>query len=551
MFKRKVALGKFLFDYLHKEGINDAFGIPGDFVLPAFRHLEKSKINVITMTHEPSVGFAADAYARINGLGMAIVTYCVGGLNMLNAVACAYAEKSPVIVISGGPSPLDRQKDPMVHHKVRDFDSQKRIYEEVTCASTILLDPETAAAEIMRVVEEVKRQKRPGYIEIPFDLVDHEIILPKNSAAPISEQISDPEILEACLKQIAKKINNAKQPVIVAGIELQRYGLTDLASKLAGEYNIPIAATLLAKSVIKETNPLYIGVYSGVFSEPKCKEYIDSSDCVILLGAFISDVLLGFHTDKIDRKKAIILSTDKIQVGLQSYEDIEFKDILQGMVESKIKPRKDFKNPNPTKLYNILEQSEKKSPLNVESLFEILSTHLIEGSTVVCDTGDALIGAIGLRTDMRSHFLSDAYYLSMGFAAPACIGAMVANPDSKTFAIIGDGAFQMTGTELSTAAKYKLAPIVIIINNDGYGTQRHIVDGDFNNIHMWNYTKLCEMLNYGKAVRAHTKGDFDKALIEAVDYEELYLIEAIVPRDDCSKSLRRMGEALHKLRNPG
>ena len=86
-------VGSFLFDYLHSQGVHHAFGIPGDFALPTFRWLEKSKIKLLTLTHEPSVGFAADGYARVRGLGVACVTYCVGGLNLLNSIACAYASK--------------------------------------------------------------------------------------------------------------------------------------------------------------------------------------------------------------------------------------------------------------------------------------------------------------------------------------------------------------------------------------------------------------------------------------------------------------------------
>src|SRR5271170_5964078 len=154
------------------------------------------------MTHEPSVGFAADGYARVHGLGLACVTYCVGGLNMVNAIACAYAEKSPVIVVSGAPSPGDRKHDPLLHHKVRTFDTQKRIYDEVTCASAVLVDPQAAVAEA------------------------------------------------------AERISQATQPVIIADIELHRHGLTDLVQEIAKAFNIPIAATLLSKSIINETNPL-------------------------------------------------------------------------------------------------------------------------------------------------------------------------------------------------------------------------------------------------------------------------------------------------------
>lgn len=549
MFGRKKKLGEFIFDYIHAQGVKKAFGIPGDFVLPTFRYLQASPIDIITMTHEPSVGFAADCYARSTGLGLAVVTYCVGGLNMLNSIACAYAEKSPVIVISGGPSPKDRHKDPMVHHKVRTFDTQRRIFEEVTCANTVINDPETAVLEIMRVVEEVKLQSRPGYIEIPFDMVDAEIAIPKHGFEPEIHK-SDPESLNACIEEITEKINSSKQPVIIAGVELHRHNLTDLAADLAKKHNIPIAATLLGKSVVRETNPLYIGVYSGAISEPICAKYVDESDCVILLGAFLSDILLGFQSEALDRTKSIVLGSDAANVGFHQFEDIKFDEILEGLLGANIKHRSEFVNPNPIQLYEPINASEKTEQLDVESLFRILSIHIAEGDTVVSDTGDALVGAIGIRTGTRSHFFSDAYYLSMGFAAPAAIGAIAANPEGKTFAIIGDGAFQMTGMELSTAAKYNMAPVVIVINNDGYGTQRHIIDGPFNNIHMWNYAKISDFLNYGKSVKVTTKGEFDQAIKEAKEFDELYFIEAVVERDDCSSSLQRMGEAIGKLRDP-
>jgi len=120
-----MPMGEFLFAYLHHRGVRHSFGIPGDFALPTFAWLEKSKIRSITMTHEPSAGFAADAYSRVNGIGLVCVTYCVGGINVLNAIAGAYAEKSPVVVVSGAPGRKDREKDPLLHHKVKTFETQR------------------------------------------------------------------------------------------------------------------------------------------------------------------------------------------------------------------------------------------------------------------------------------------------------------------------------------------------------------------------------------------------------------------------------------------
>src|SRR3954466_11199470 len=185
-FPPRMPLGQFLFEYLHRRGVRHSFGVPGDFALPTFAWLEKSNIQSITMTHEPSAGFAADAYSRLNGIGLVCVTYCVGGLNVLNAIAGAYAEKSPVVVVSGAPGLKDREKDPLLHHKVKTFETQKRVYEEVTVASTVLLDEASAAAEIVRVVDACLKYKRPVYIEMPHDMVDREIPIPGPAIAPVA-----------------------------------------------------------------------------------------------------------------------------------------------------------------------------------------------------------------------------------------------------------------------------------------------------------------------------------------------------------------------------
>lgn len=542
-----VTIGSFLFDYIHAKGVGHAFGIPGDFALPTFRWLEKSPIELITMTHEPAVGFAADAYARINGLGLACVTYCVGGLNMLNAVACAYAEKSPVIVVSGGPSPSDRRADQLLHHKVRTFDTQRRIFEEVTCATAVIDDVETAASEIMRVIDEVEAQCRPGYIEIPYDMVDLPIKVPAIRNRQASG--SDPELLAAAVADAVAVLAGAAQPVIIADIELARYELTPIAVALAEKFNIPIASTLLSKSVIAESHPLYIGVYSGGLSDPALQAYVESSDCILMLGAFITDVFLGMNTAKLMRQRMLLATSEKIRIGLRSYDQVQLQDFLPALGEADIAKKPLGALPAPAPQPKPLAENERGAALSIESFFRILGLHVGPDSCIVCDTGDALLGAMQLRTQGSHDFLSDAYYLSMGFAMPAAIGAIAASPESRVFAIIGDGAFQMTGTELSTAAKYGMKPIVFVLNNDGYGTQRHILDGPFNNILMWNYTKLIDLLGVGKSWKATTNGELETAIQEALANDSLSLIEVVVPKHDASRSLRRMGEELGKLRD--
>ena len=145
-------LTEYLFHRLRELGVGHTFGIPGDFVLPVYAVQEAVGMPTIVCAHEPGVGFAADAYARLKGLGVALVTYGPGALNTLNPVACAYAEQSPLLVVSGGPEVALRRPELHLHHVVKTFESQLQIYREVTVDAAILDDPESAPETIDRVL---------------------------------------------------------------------------------------------------------------------------------------------------------------------------------------------------------------------------------------------------------------------------------------------------------------------------------------------------------------------------------------------------------------
>src|SRR5215470_16141192 len=206
------SIGDYLIGQLFANGVRHVFGIPGDYVLGFYDQLAKSKLRLINTCDEQSAGFAADAYARVRGLGAVCVTYCVGGLKVANPTAEAFAEKSPVVVISGAPGIKEREKNPLLHHKVREFDTQKKVFEQLTVASTVLSDPQTAFQEIDRVLHAALRYKRPVYIEIPRDQVFVQGI--PHHRAPNLHQRSNPSTLRAALAEAADMINQARKPVI-------------------------------------------------------------------------------------------------------------------------------------------------------------------------------------------------------------------------------------------------------------------------------------------------------------------------------------------------
>ncbi|MBI3851707.1 MAG: alpha-keto acid decarboxylase family protein [Verrucomicrobia bacterium] len=540
--RNSISIGQYLIQQLHTHGVRHVFGIPGDYVLGFYDLLEHSKLRIINTCDEQGAGFAADAYARVKGLGAVCVTYCVGGLKVANTTAEAFAEKSPVVVISGAPGMKEREKNPLLHHKVREFDTQKKVFEQLTAASTVLSDPQTAFQEIDRVLHTALRYKRPVYIELPRDLVSVPGI--PHHRPPEIHEASDPQILRAALAEARTMINSARKPVILADVEVHRFGLQDALLKLAQETNIPVAATLLGKSVIGEQNPFYLGVYEGAMGRDDVRRYVEDSDCVIMLGAFMTDINLGVFTARLDPARSIYATSEKLALRYHTYENVRFKDFVRGLLRAGLRRRSLNKIPRPTPVNDFkLKRGERR--LTVQRLFQRLNAFLSDNTVVVADVGDALFGAADLFIRHRTEFLGPAYYASMGFAVPASIGAQLANPKLRPLVLVGDGAFQMTGMELATAARYNLNPVVIVLNNRGYGTERHMQDGAYNDLWPWHYSRVPEILGAGRGFIVRTEEELDLALNEAEAHaEEFCLLEVRLDPLDHSPAMQRLAERL-------
>jgi indolepyruvate decarboxylase len=540
--KKTATIGEYLIQRLHAHGVRHVFGIPGDYVLGFYEQLRHSPLQTINTCDEQGAGFAADAYARVRGLGAVCVTYCVGGLKVANTTAGAFAEKSPVIVISGAPGVKEREKNPLLHHKVRDFDTQKKVFEQLTVAATVLDDPQTAFQEIDRVINAALRYKRPAYIELPRDMAavaGHPHYQPQAAA-----ETSNPRSLKAALADAADMINAARQPVIIADVELHRFGLQKQLLQLARQTNIPVASTLLGKSVIGEQHPFYLGVYEGAMGREEVRRYVESSDCVILLGAFLTDINLGVFTARLDPARSIYATSEKLSIRYRGYEDARFQDFLQGLLRAKLRRRRAGRWPHPAKL-SPRASARADAPVTVRGLFERLNTFLRENTVVVCDVGESLFGAADLYIHRGTEFLGPAYYASMGFAVPAGIGVQLANPRLRPLVLVGDGAFQMTGMEISGALRYGLNPIVLVLNNRGYGTERPMQDGPYNDVQPWQYHRLPEVLGGGRGFLVRTEKELCDALAAAEKHTESFcLLEVMLDQNDHSPALQRLTERL-------
>ncbi len=185
------------------------------------------------------------------------------------------------------------------------------------------------------------------------------------------------------------------------------------------------------------------------------------------------------------------------------------------------------------------------SKLTVKRLFERLNSFISENTVVVSDVGDALFGAADLFIRQRTEFISPAYYTSMGFAVPASIGAQMANPKLRPLVLVGDGAFQMTGMELATVARYGLNPVVVVLNNQGYGTERHMLDGPYNDLWPWHYSRFPEVLGAGRGFLVETEEELDSALEESARTTTGFcLLDVRLGKLDRSPALDRLAARL-------
>ncbi len=169
---------------------------------------------------------------------------------------------------------------------------------------------------------------------------------------------------------------------------------------------------------------------------------------------------------------------------------------------------------------------------------------LDETMTVIADVGDSLFGAADLSMTRRTEFLGPAYYTSMGFAVPAALAREWPRRESRPLVIVGDGAFQMTGMELSSIARYGLNPIVVVLNNHGYTTERFLLEGSFNDIHDWAFHKVPEVLGTGKGWEVRTEGELDAALEDAVaNTASFSLLNVHLDPYDRSPALERLARS--------
>ena len=521
--------------------VDEGFGIVGDFALKLFDRLHQLDFPILVTADEQGAAFAADAYARLRHFGVCAVTYSVGGLKVANATAGAWAENVPLLILSGSPGIAERKNDPLLHHRVKTFDTQFEVFTDITVAQAVLNNPLTAAHELDRVISEMIAQQRPGYIEVPRDMVDIDI-LDEEQPLIIEKPKVHEQRLELAVEDALQWLLGAGDSVAIAGVMAVRRDLSSDLLKFVEYFGVPMASTSLSKGIIPETHPLALGVYMGSVSSPGVVERVEKGKPLISFGVLYADLVMGGFTDHLDRGQVIECTDTHINIGYRTYKDVPLWAFLPALIQAaRSKNYREHPKQLPTKPHFTVTDQD---PLSIERIMACLASVIDHRHRLLIDPGDCLFGSVDLPAPNLS--LSSAYYATMGYAVPASLGAGRATPECRPVVLVGDGAFLMTALEALSAKFHGINPIIVVVDNKGYGTQRPMMDGPFNDIPLLKAEELIKPFGLGVGILCESEIAFLQAITEAVSNEDLYIIRACVPKHGYSPALVRLTDALKK-----
>ncbi len=552
--KRRMPLGEFVTAYLGKLGVKHLFGIPGDLALKLFFVFgRKHGLKILTLSHEPGVGFAADGYARATGkIGVILVTYGAGGHNMVNPVAGSFSERVPLLIFSGGPGEEERKLGTLIHHQAREIESQHRIYQEVTCASRVIVDPRRAAQDLHEVVKTIWAEQRPGYIEIHRDMVDREIEVPPEIIAwdgTLNFHPSDARKVEEAAQETAAMFNRSRKPVVIAGIEIHRYKVARELVELADRMGAPVFTTVLGKGAFPMDHPLHMGVHVGPISPRPIVERMDQADFVLNLGCLKTDMNFGNRPPRIIQGQSVWAVDRRVDIKFHTYTNVGVRDFVRAML------RQDLRRRHERVCYadNLVPSTSRgDGPVRIIDLLNEVNDFLAAKRSymVVADSGDMLFAGLDVRVPHQGAYFAQGFYASMGFAIPAALGAQVGR-GLRPLVLCGDGAFQMTGPEISHAPMFKANPIVLLINNGGWGIFRPVAERpDLLTIPPWPYAKLAQ--DWGGAGFVVEKWSQLRPALEAAHARKSFaIIDVRVGVDDLSPmSVKYIKSAAKRSRTP-
>ncbi len=536
-------ISQYILQRLHQLGAKHLFGVCGDVVLGFMEQVTKGPVKQINCCNELNAGYAADGYARVHGLGVVVTTFTVGPLSAINAIGGAFAEDIPVVMITGAPERRHALSKKMLHHTLRsEYSVARNMFRDITVACEYLDDVTKIPQQIDSALAKCLYYKKPIYLELPADLV----VTPCAAPGPFNylEKSSDRDTLDEAANEISALLSSSKQPVILVGWEVIRHNLQGLVKQLIEKTGYGFCTFPTAKTALSEDHEQFIGVYQGSWSREEVRKYVEEADTVLLLGGFLIDSDTAGFTARLEADKLIQANFESTTVKHHHYDHVLLKELLEQLLKKlgrqeipKFIPAKQALQAQYTYTPNPQEK------LKVKRFFHRIASFLKPDDLVVADVGDSLYSTSGLLFPKNGLFFAETFYNSIGYSVGASVGVST-DQKRRTLLFVGDGSFQIGAQEIATAIRYKNQLIVFVLNNDGYGIERAIYDGPYNDLSAWKYHLLPQALGGEPGLLVQTEGELETALQKAEQSTGVTLIEIKVDRFDFGDTLRRAGAAM-------
>lgn len=527
--RRWMTIGDFLLRRLAEAGVGHLFGVPGDFNLELLQQLQDGgALSWVGNTSELTASYAADGYARLNGMGALLVTNAVGALSAINGVAGSYSEHVPVICVCGSIPLKSIERGLGMHHTMADgtWDRFLGAYAQVTVAQT-RLTPHNAVIEIDRLILTAWREKLPVYLELPSDIAYLQIEVPEDPLT-LAQPASDPERLRSCVDAIAGRLRSASAPAVLVDLDADRFGVAAEIIELAEKLRLPIAVSSTAKAVIDETSPCYVGVYNGHASEAPVRAAIENSDVLLAIAYRPIEVTTGDFTASLPAD-TIHARGHSVDVGDENYQAVSLAEVLRGVIDA-VPQVTDRALPQRGELPG----GGQAGTLTQAAYWQAVQDYLRPGDVILVDNGTSY-ALFGLRFPSACTFVGSVNWGSIGYSVGALLGTVTAAPERRHLLFVGDGSFQLTAQELSTILRHDHTPVIFLINNGGYTIERGYLGKTepYNDIANWAYADLPKVLRPGTTARSfvvRTTADLAEALRAPND--TLIFIEAVMDRFD-------------------
>ncbi|EHA9379555.1 indolepyruvate decarboxylase [Salmonella enterica subsp. enterica serovar Typhimurium] len=535
----------YLLDRLAGCGIGHLFGVPGDYNLQFLDHvIDHPTLRWVGCANELNAAYAADGYARMSGAGALLTTFGVGELSAINGIAGSYAEYVPVLHIVGAPCSAAQQRGELMHHTLGDGDFRHfyRMSQAISAASAIL-DEQNACFEIDRVLGEMLAARRPGYIMLPADVAKKTAIPPTQALAlPVHEAQSG---VETAFRYHARQcLMNSRRIALLADFLAGRFGLRPLLQRWMAETPIAHATLLMGKGLFDEQHPNFVGTYSAGASSKEVRQAIEDADRVICVGTRFVDTLTAGFTQQLPAERTLEIQPYASRIG-ETWFNLPMAQAVSTLRELCLECA--FAPP-PTRSAGQPVRID-KGELTQESFWQTLQQYLKPGDIILVDQGTAAFGAAALSLPDGAEVVLQPLWGSIGYSLPAAFGAQTACPDRRVILIIGDGAAQLTIQEMGSMLRDGQAPVILLLNNDGYTVERaiHGAAQRYNDIASWNWTQIPPALNAAQQAecwRVTQAIQLAEVLERLARPQRLSFIEVMLPKADLPELLRTVTRAL-------